>query len=353
MSQNLIYIANSGDAPYGITVAALDANSGALNIVQHVTEISECHYLNPHPNGKFLLATTMDGDIEVVSFAIEADGTLRKVSSAPAAGASPAYVCADATGANVLLVNYVNGKARGNIRVYPIDSDGVLGAPSEHIEIDDSTGPNPERQDVSHPHMIVPTPDNRFAVVPDLGTDKVYLYALDAAAGKLSLSRTLDLPAGAGPRHVAFHPTLPRMYVINELDSTMATFAWDEDDAWTRLSVESTMPRYYVQPAERPNTTADVHVHPNGRFLYGSNRGHDSIVIYALDDAGLPRLLAYEATRGAWPRAFMIHSSGDYLIVGNRHTDNAAVFSIDPATGMLTFRSSLALSAPIAFKTVE
>ncbi len=353
MSQNLIYIANSGDAPYGITVAALDANSGALNIVQHVTEISECHYLNPHPNGKFLLATTMDGDIEVVSFAIEADGTLRKVSSAPAAGTSPAYVCADATGANVLLVNYVNGNARGNIRVYPIDSDGVLGAPSEHIEIDDSTGPNPERQDVSHPHMIVPTPDNRFAVVPDLGTDKVYLYALDAAAGKLSLSRTLDLPPGAGPRHVAFHPTLPRMYVINELDSTMATFAWDEDDAWTRLSVESTMPRYYVQPAERPNTTADVHVHPNGQFLYGSNRGHDSIVIYALDDAGLPRLLAYEATRGAWPRAFMIDPRGDYLIVGNRHTDNAAVFSIDPATGMLTFRSSLALSAPIAFKTVE
>ena len=353
MSQNLIYIANSGDAPYGITVAALDANSGALNIVQHVTEISECHYLNPHPNGKFLLATTMDGDIEVVSFAIEADGTLRKVSSAPAAGTSPAYVCADATGANVLLVNYVNGKDRGNIRVYPIDSDGVLGARSEHIEIDDSTGPNLDRQDVSHPHMIVPTPDNRFAVVPDLGTDKVYLYALDAAAGKLSLSRTLDLPAGAGPRHVAFHPTLPRMYVINELDSTMATFAWDEDDAWTRLSVESTMPRYYVQPAGRPNTTADVHVHPNGRFLYGSNRGHDSIVIYALDDAGLPRLLAYEATRGAWPRAFMIDPRGDYLIVGNRHTDNAAVFSIDPATGMLTFRSSLALSAPIAFKTVE
>ena len=353
MTKNLVYIANSGDGPYGITVAALDADSGALNIVQHVAEISECHYLNPHPSGKFLLATTMDGDIEVVSFAIEADGALRKVSSAPAAGTSPAYVCGDATGANVLLVNYVNAGNRGNIRVYPIDSDGILGAPSEHIEIDDSTGPNPERQDVSHPHMIVPTPDNRFAVVPDLGTDKVYLYALDAAAGKLALSQTLDLPAGAGPRHVAFHPTLPRMYVINELDSTLATFSYDDTDNWTPGLILPTLPAGYVQPAERPNTTADVHVHPNGQFLYGSNRGHDSIVIYRLDADGMPQYLGNESTRGAWPRAFMIHPSGDYLIVGNRHTDNVAVFSIDAATGLLTFRTSLALSAPIAFKTVE
>ncbi len=352
MSSNLIYIANSGDAPYGITVAALDYDNGTLNIAQHVTEISECHYLNPHPKGKFLLATTMDGEIEVVSFAIEGDGKLRKVSSALAAGTSPAYVCADASGKNVLLVNYVNGKDRGNIRVYPIDSDGTLGARSEHIEIDDNTGPNPERQDVSHPHMIVTTPDNRFAVVPDLGTDKIYLYALDTAAGALSFSQTLDLPPGAGPRHVAFHPTLPRMYTINELDSTLATFTYDEDDNWTRGPILSTLPADYQQPAERPNTTADVHVHPNGRFLYGSNRGHDSIVIYRLDADGMPRYLANESTRGAWPRAFMIDPRGEYLVIGNRHTDNAAVFSINAATGLLTFRSSLALSAPIAFKMI-
>ena len=352
MSHNLIYIANSGDAPYGITVASLDRNSHTLGVVQHVTEIGECHYLNPHPSGKFLLATTMDGEIEVVSFAIEADGTLRKVSSAPAAGTSPAYVCADDSGKHVLLVNYVNDGARGNIRVYPINGDGVIGAPSEHIEIDDSTGPNRDRQDVSHPHMIVTTPDNRCAVVPDLGTDKVYLFALDTAAGTLSQSQALDLPAGAGPRHVAFHPTLPRMYVINELDSTLATFSYDEDDNWTRESILPTLPAGYQQPAERPNTTADVHAHPNGRFLYGTNRGHDSIVIYRLDTAGMPSYIANESTRGAWPRAFMIDPGGDHLIVGNRHSDNAAVFSIDAKSGLLTFRSSLALSAPIAFKTV-
>ena len=351
MTANLVYIANAGDADYGITVAELDYDNATLNIVQRVTEISECHYLNLHPNGRYLVATTMDDDVQIVSFAIDADGLLSLISRQPAGGTSPAYVCVDASERNALMVNYVVGEARGNIRVYPIDSEGRLGEHSEHIEHEGS-GPNPDRQEVSHPHMIVTTPDNRFAVVPDLGTDMIYLYALDTDAGALSLAQTLDLPPGAGPRHVAFHPSLPRMYVINELDSTMATFAYDDDNNWTRLSIESTMPTYYVQPAGRPNTCADVHVHPNGRFLYGSNRGHDSIVIYALNADGMPKLLGYEATRGAWPRAFMIDPRGEYLIVGNRHTDSAAIFSIDAESGSLTYRNSVAMSAPIAFKMV-
>ncbi len=349
MSQNLVYIANSGAADYGITVAELDYDKATLNIIQRVTEISECHYLNFHPGGRILVATTMDEGVQVVSFAVDADGLLSLISRQEAAGTSPAYVCVDASGRQVLMVNYVVGEARGNIRLYPIDEDGTLGEATEHIEHEGS-GPNRERQEVSHPHMIVTTPDNRFAVVPDLGTDMVYLYALDATAGKLSLAQTLDLPPGAGPRHVAFHPSLPLMYVINELDSTLATFAYDDDDRWTRLSVESTLPAGYAQPGLRPNTCADVHVHPNGRFLYGSNRGHDSIVIYALDDDGLPQRPSHEATRGAWPRAFMIDPRGELLVLGNRHTDSAAVFTIDAETGSLAYRSSLAIDAPIAFK---
>ena len=349
MTENLVYIANGGGGPCGITVAELDYDNAALNIVQRVAEISECHYLNLHPNGRYLVATTMEKGVQIVSFAIDSDGLLSLISRQPAAGSSPAYVWVEASERNALMVNYVVGEERGNIRVYPIDGEGRLGASTEHIEHEGS-GPNPDRQEVSHPHMIVTTPDNRFAVVPDLGTDMIYLYALDAAAGALSLAQTLDLPPGAGPRHVAFHPSRPRMYVINELDSTMATFAYDDDDNWTRLSVLSTLPDGYVQPAGRPNTCADVHVHPNGKFLYGSNRGHDSIVIYTLAADGRPKLLGHEATRGAWPRAFMIDPRGQYLVVGNRHTDSAAIFSIDADSGLLTYRSSSAMSAPIAFK---
>lgn len=350
MTRNLIYIANSGAEPIGITVAALDTNTGSLSVIQQVSEISECHYLNPHPNGRYLYATTMDGEIEVVAFAIEADGLLRKLNSQPAAGTSPCYVCVDDSQRNVLLANYVNSGARGNIRVYPIGDDGRLHGHSEMIEHDEPCGPNAERQDVSHPHMIVTTPDNRHAVVPDLGTDKVYLYAMDTAAGTLDLAQTLDLPPGAGPRHVAFHPRMPRMYVINELDSTLATFAYDEADSWTLLSIESTLPPGHVQPAERPNTCADVHVHPNGKFLYGSNRGHDSLVIFALDADGAPALVGHQSTLGQWPRAFMIDNSGEFLVAGNRHTDDAVVFAIDKQTGLLTKRSQLSICAPIAFK---
>ncbi|MXX83388.1 MAG: lactonase family protein [Chloroflexi bacterium] len=352
MNNSLIYIANSGAEPIGITVATLDGDTGSLSVIQQVSEISECHYLNPHPNGRYLYATTMDGAIEVVAFAIEADGKLRKLNSQPAAGTSPCYVCVDGSQRNVLMVNYVNAGARGNIRVYPVDGEGALGNCSEHIEIDDSPGPNAERQDVSHPHMILTTPDNRHAVVPDLGADKVYLYALDTAAGRLALAQTLDLPPGAGPRHVAFHPRLPRMYVINELDSTLATFAYDEADAWTLLSIESTLPPGHRQPTERPNYCADVHVHPNGKFLYGSNRGHDSLVIFALDAEGAPALVGHQSTLGEWPRAFMIDNSGEFLVVGNRHTDDAVVFAIDSETGLLTKRSQLSICAPITFKMV-
>jgi len=350
MSQNLIYIANSGAANYGITVAALDASSGSLQIVQQVTEISECHYLNPHPSGKFLLATTMDEGVQLVSFAIADDGSLRKRSAQPAAGTSPAYICADHSGRHVLLVNYVNAGKRGNIRVYSIDSEGIIGAHSEHIEIDDKTGPKRERQDASHPHMIVPTPDGRYVVVPDLGTDTVYLFALDTAAGTLTLAQRLPLPGGAGPRHAAFHPSLPRMYVINELGSTLATFDSVGSGSWPRLSLLPTLPMGHQQPPSRPNITADVHVHPGGKFLYGSNRGHDSIVIYALDEGGLPRLVGHQATGGQWPRAFMIDPPGEHLIVGNRHSNDVTVFAIDTSSGLLRLRSRLDLDAPIALK---
>ena len=349
MTQSLVYIANSGNEPHGITIAALDTEAGSLSIIQEVDSITECHYLNLHPNGRYLYATTMDGEIEAVAYAIEADGSLRKLNSQAAAGTSPCYIWVDSSERNALMVNYVNDESRGSVRVYPLGADGKLRASSEHIEHDGS-GPNQERQEVSHPHMIVTTPDNRHAVVPDLGTDKVYLYALDTDAGKLALSQALDLPPGAGPRHVAFHPELPRMYVINELDSTMATFAWDDADNWTLLSIVSTLPPGQSQPAGRPNTCADVHAHPNGKFLYGSNRGHDSIVIFALDANGIPSWLGNESTRGAWPRAFMIDRGGKCLVVGNRHTDSAAVYSIDAESGMLTYRSSTAMSAPIAFK---
>lgn len=352
MSTSLVYLANSKKGnPYGITVAKLDYASGSLDIVQQVTDISECHYLNFHPSGKYLVATTTNNDYEVHMFAVdETTGHLSKLNGLPANGTSPCYVMVEDSQQNVLMVNYNTAQGRGNIRIYPIDENGQLQANSEMIE-HDGHSINTARQQESHPHMIITTPDNRFAVVPDLGTDKVYIYALDTIQGKLSLHTTLDLQAGAGPRHAAFHPTQQLMYVINELDSTMVAYQFEtENDTWTHLSTVSTLPVDHQDNPEKPNYPADIHVHPNGKFLYGSNRGHDSIVIYALDDAGVPSLVGHESTQGQWPRAFMIDPTGAILIVGNQNSDTAVVFAIDSDTGLLTHQSTSDLPAPIAIK---
>ncbi len=352
MSTSLVYLANSKKGnPYGITVAKLDYDTGTLDVVQQVTDISECHYLNFHPNGKILVATTVSDNYQVVTFAVdESTGHLSKINNLPAEGTSPCYVMIEDSAQYVLMVNYTVAGARGNIRLYPIDENGQLHANTEMI-VHDGHSVNPSRQQESHPHMIVTTPDNRFAIVPDLGTDKVYIYALDTEQGKLSLHTTLDLQAGAGPRHVAFHPTESWMYIINELDSTMVAYQFDtENDTWTHLATVSTLPDDYEVDPEALNYPADVHVHPNGKFLYGSNRQHDSIVIYALDDKGIPSLVGHESTQGHWPRAFMIDPTGKILIVGNQNTDTAVIFAIDTETGVLSHQSTLDLAAPIAIK---
>lgn len=351
MNPSLVYIASSKPGnPYGVTVAQLNDATGELTIVQQDDAVSECQYLNFHPTNKFLYATTMDNDCEVVAFAVDENtGQVSALNRLPAEGGSPCYVAVDDSQKNVLMVNYNANEGRGNIRVYPIGTDGLLQANSEMIEHDGSSV-NPDRQQESHPHMIVTTPDNRYAVVPDLGTDKVYLYALDTNAGTLTLAQTLDFHAGAGPRHVAFHPSLSLMYVINELDSTLTTFHYGDDNTWTHRSSVSTLPDDFPNTGDEVSYCADVHVHPNGRFLYGSNRGHNSLTIFELGTDGIPKPIAFQSTLGKWPRAFMITPNGKWLVVGNRHTDTAVVFAIDSDTGMLSHASTLDLPAPIAFK---
>ena len=354
MNPSLVYISSSKSGnPYGITVAQLNDATGELTIVQQDDAVSECQYLGLHPNGKYLYATTMDNDCEVVSFKIDDTGKVSAMNRLSAAGGSPRYVSVDDSHKNVLMVNYNTKEGRGNVRIYPIDAGGQLQAHTEMIEHDGGSV-NPDRQQESHPHMIVTTPDNRFAIVPDLGTDTVYVYALDTDSGTLSLHTEVKLHAGAGPRHVSFHPALSLMYVINELDSTLDTFFYNTDnDTWTHRATISTLPDDFPNAGDEVSYCADVHVHPNGKFLYGSNRGHDSIVIFALGVDGIPSLVGHESTRGHWPRAFMITANGKWLVVGNRHTDTAEVFAIDAESGLLTHTSSLELPSPIAFKMMS
>lgn len=321
----------------GIYVARFDPASGALELTGQTAELRNPSFLARHPNHRFLYACSEIGGFEgtrggaVAAFAIGADGGLTLLGQQPTHGAAPCHLVADATGQVVLAANY----SAGNVAVLPIQADGSL-APASQVIQHEGKGPNAQRQEGPHAHSVTLSADNRFAFVCDLGLDKVLGYRLDPAAATLTPN---DPPfaathPGAGPRHFAFHPSGRFAWAINELDSTITGFAYDaERGALTELEHLSTLPEGWTGTTH----CADVHVHPNGKFVYGSNRGHDSLVIFAVDEAtGKLSLVGHESTRGKIPRNFALDPSGRWLIAANQDSDNLVVFAVDPATGRLT-----------------
>jgi 6-phosphogluconolactonase len=219
--------------------------------------------------------------------------------------------------------------------VFPIDEDGRLRPASSVVQVH-GHGVNRERQEGPHAHSINLDPASRFAFVCDLGLDKVFSYRFDSAAGKLTPNDppAVDLPPGSGPRHMAFHPSARFAYVINEMASTITAFWYDaETGVLSRAQTLSTLPAGF----KGTNTCAEVAVHPNGKFVYGSNRGHDSIAIFSVDPVtGRLTAAGHEPTQGKTPRGFGIDPTGAYLLAANQDSNTVVVFRIDASTGKLT-----------------
>lgn len=271
----------------------------------------------------------------VSAFASDENGNLSFLNRVSSKGSGPVHVIVDATHTNVLVANYGAGTAA----VLPIESSGQLAVASDDV----SPGANA--------HQIVLDPSNRFAFVPSLGSDRLLQYLFDSATGTLAANAVPSLAGanGAGPRHLSFSPSEDYAYLINERDSTMTALHFDAATGQlSSLQSLSTLPEGF----SGDNSTAEVAVHPNGQFLYGSNRGHDSIVSFALASDGRMTLLAHTPTGGAHPRHFSIDPSGDFLYVANRDSDDIHGFRIDPATGALTPMGKLATIARPQFVAV-
>jgi 6-phosphogluconolactonase len=340
----LIYIgAYTRGTTRGICRLQLDPATGDLSSPQLAAETKNPSFLALHPTRPLLYAVGEISDHAgqksgaVNAFAIEAGGALRPLNQQPSGGPGPCFVTVDHSGRNVLVANY----AGGSVAVLPIDADGRLRDPSAVVQHSGS-GPNPKRQDKPHAHSIYLPPDNRFALAADLGIDRIMLYRFDAAAGTLAAH---DPPAaalapGAGPRHLAFHPHAGFLYVINELASTVTAFVYDAAaGALREIQTLSTLPHGFTGE----NTTAEVQVHPSGRFLYGSNRGHDSIAIFAIDPAtGRLTARGHESTRGRTPRHFGIDPAGSFLLAAHQDSGDLFVFRIDPDTGGLAWTGASA-----------
>lgn len=319
----------SGSA--GIYVYKVDEVTGQL------TQISTAKSNNPsflaiHPNHRVLYAVSEEGELKgiISAFAIDpSTGALSFINQQPTNGSAPCHVTVDATGQSVITANY----SSGSLCVFPIGKDGALSPMSDFVQHEGS-GPDKSRQEGPHAHSVNLSPDNRFVFACDLGLDRVFIYALDPAQGKLTLHGEGRTAPGAGPRHFAFHPSGNYAYAINELNSTVTAFRYDKAaGTLSEIQAISTLPEGYSEVSY----CADVHAHPDGKFLIGSNRGHDSLTVFAIDEAtGKLTSLGQTSTGGGWPRNFAIAPSGKQVVVANQYTDNLVQFAFDEATGQLT-----------------
>jgi len=316
----------------GIYRSVLELETGKLSDPVLAAEAKNPSFIEIHPNGKFLYAVSEAGEAgNVSSYAIDPDaGDLKFLNQQPSGGAGPCHVSIDHAGRNVLVANYGSGSAS----VIPIRPDGTLGEPTGFAQHEGSSV-NPRRQKGPHAHSVNVSPDNRFAYVADLGIDKIMIYRLDIDKGTIVANSPAfaGVKLGAGPRHFAFHPNGKYAYVINELDCTVNAFAYESaSGGLTEIQTVTTLAKTF----DGSNTCAEVRVHPSGKFLYGSNRGHDSIVVYRVDPAkGMLTFVEHETADIKTPRNFNIDPMGKFCLVANQGSDSVVVLQIDQETGAL------------------
>ena len=237
----------------------------------------------------------------------------------------------DPSGKFLVMANY----GSGSVAVLPIAPDGSLKDQHQLVQLPGEPGPHKVEQTSSHPHDIVFDPSGRFVLVPDKGLDRVFVFRFDAAAGRLTPTEQGSVKSrpGAGSRHLAFHPKLPIVWVLNELDSTIATYRFDtESGTLTARQVMSTLPNEFTGYS----TTAEIAVSPDGRFVYGSNRGHDSVTVFAANTEGLLSVVGWQPTQGSTPRFIGLDPAGRFLYAANEQGDTVVAFRVDGNSGKLT-----------------
>jgi 6-phosphogluconolactonase len=323
----------------GIYSFRFDPGTGKLASLGVAGESEDPSFLAIHPSGKYLYAVNETDHFgaqksgAVSAFSIDhRSGKLALINQAATKGAGPCHISIDKSGKIVLVANYDGG----SVAAFPIRDDGSLAPPSAFVQHSGSSV-NKERQEGPHAHWIGTSPDNRFAFAADLGLDEVLVYRFDSAKGTLTPNNPAfaKLNPGAGPRHVAFHPSGKFVYALTEMENTVTTFAYNATTGTlSPLQTLSTIRGDYSGPKE----AAEVVVHPKGKFLYASNRsGIDTITGFSIDPAkGTLKLIAEFPTMGKTPRNFAIDPNGKFLLAANQESNNLVVFRIDPVTGRLT-----------------
>jgi 6-phosphogluconolactonase len=347
VAERTVYLGTyTNDGSPGIYICRFDDATGALRIAS-TTESVNPSFLTLSDDGGRLYAVNELEDYQgqpsggVSAFEVDrSTGGLRFIDEQPSKGGSPCYLTTDRGGRYVLVANY-NG---GNAAVLPVRDDGGL-APARQVVQHTGSGPNRQRQEKPHVHSVTLDPAQRFALVADLGIDRVMVYGFDHGTGALTPAPApwAQLAPGTGPRHLAFSSDGSRVYVIGEMASSVTAFHYDaERGAMREFQSESLLPADF----QGENTGADIHFGADGRFLYASNRGHDSIVVFAVDAAtGRLSLVQHQPSGGAIPRNFAIDPTGRFLLAAHQRSGGVVSFRIDSSSGRLT-PAGQALSVP-------
>jgi 6-phosphogluconolactonase len=339
----------TGQQSQGIYLCRLDLATGSLQQVGVTAGVTDPSFLAVDSQRRHLYAvnelTTFEGQPSgaVSAFSIDPDThALTFLNQQASRGGAPCHLEVDAKDGFVLVANYVGG----NVAVLPIQEGGRLG-PAIDVDQHEGSGPDTGSQTGPHAHQVRLDADQKHALVSDLGTDKIMVYRFDAGQGMLTphAPASVSTAAGAGPRHLAFHPTGRFVFNINELNSTLTAFTYDgERGTLTPLQTVSTLPADFTGKSY----CADIHVSPDGKFVYGSNRGHNSIVVYAIGPAGELTYVEHVSTQGNWPRNFAIDSTGTFLLVANQRSNSIVTFRRDAQTGKLTpVGAPLEMPAPV------
>ena len=325
-----------------------DTTSGSLHGVHAAASGNNPSFLALHPNGRFLYAVNEGGASatadQVSAFAIGpsgAAGQLSPLGSVSSMGKGPCHLTVDATGRWLFVANY----GSGIIAVFPILPDGRLGEARQTIQ-QHGSGPVADRQKSAHAHEVVLSPDGRFLLAPDLGADRIFVYRFDATTGTLTPSAPGVIPAGYGPRHLVFSKDARLVYVVTELATKIMTMRWNaQTGALTTIAETPALPADF----SGQRSSAEIALHPNGKFLYSSNRGDsNTIAIFRLGADGVPVPAGHVSSGGKTPRYFGIDPSGHFLIAGNQDSSTIAIFRIDPDTGALSAQGNpMTVPAPV------
>src|SRR5690606_4234525 len=342
-----------GNGSEGIYVLEFDRAKGKLTWIQTVPTLESPTYLEIHPSGKFLYAVNrgaveeMQNSGSVSAFSIDSKtGKLELLNERPSYGNGPCHISIDQTGKWAFISNY----QEGNFVVMSLFDDGLVGSSAgarKHL----GHSINTERQEKPHVHSAVVAPDNEYILVSNLGTDKIHSYKLNHANGRIEDAAIpfLEVKPGCGPRHLAFHPNGKYAYSAEELSSTVAVMEYDKETGALTMKEDSivSLPAGF----KGDNTAADIHVHPNGKFLYLSNRGHNSLAIFSIDPSGMIKLIGQQDTKGKIPRNFLIDLKGEFVWVANQDSNNIVTFRVDPGTGKLQYVSNATgIPSPVCLK---